>query len=510
MSSPSSAEVETVVAAQRHPRGLSTLFLVEMWERFSYYGNRSLLILYMTSASERGGLGLDIPLAAAIYGLFTAAVFLTALPGGWIADRLIGARRALVVGGVFIMAGNLALILPHQSAFFFGLLLIAIGTGLLKPNASAMVGHLYPEGGYRRDAGFTIFYVGINLGAVLGPLVCATLGEKLSWQWGFIPAGFGMLCGLIHYKLSARHLGTIGLPPAELTLTAPGNRRPLLVLVAAGILFAAVAASLMTGLVQIDVIALARYSAYGIAAVAAIAIIGMLVFGRLDRGERQRFYVIIILMVCSVLFWAGFEQAGSSLTLFANDHTDRHLGTDSPEGGFTIPVGWFLALNPLFVILCAPLVSHLWMRLGKTGRDPSLTVKFAVSLALLGAGFLVMMAASSTRLAGDTLVSPMWLVTTYLLFTLGEVCLSPIGLSAITKLSPRRFGGQMLGLWFLATSLGNLVAGLMAGQFTAESVGDMPNIFLAMALVALAMTVVLLVLAKPISRLVESPRPLPE
>ncbi len=488
---------------EKHPPGLSVLFFTEMWERFSYYGLRALLILYMTATKENGGLGLDVAMAAAIYGLFTAAVYLTALPGGWIADRLVGAQRALFIGAIIIVLGHISLALHFEWAFFLGLFLIAVGTGLLKPSASALVGQLYPVGGYRRDAGYTIFYVGINIGAFIGPLICAYLGEKLSWQWGFIPAAVGMVCGIIQYKLKSKCLGLAGLVPDGADPTQPFqlNRRLLrIVLFFVGIIGAIVIA-MCAGIISINAITLAKYAAFGIATIAVTAVVAFLILGNFTSVERNRFFVIVILMVVSVLFWAGFEQAGSSLTIFANEHTDRKLSWIN----FEVPAGWFLSLNPLFIILLAPVFSRIWMRLGSVGRDPSLAMKFAIAMGLLSAGFFVMMIGSTVLISGESKVSPLWLFTTYMLFTFGEICLSPIGLSAVATLSPKRFSSQMLGLWFLATSLGNLVAGLMAGQFDPSKTEAMPDAFMHMAVIALVVTVILIVFAKPISRLVGKP-----
>jgi POT family proton-dependent oligopeptide transporter len=493
--------------AFRHPAGLRTLFLTEMWERFSYYGNRSLLMLYMTDTAH-GGLGMDVPLAAAIYGLFTAAVYLTSLPGGWCADRLLGARQTLIIGAWVIVAGNVCLMLPERTWFLLGLGLIAIGSGLLKPTASAMVGQLYPDGGYRRDAGFTLFYLGINLGAALGPLICSALAAQGSWRWGFIPAGIGMLCGLIQFRYTASRLGIVGERPPVDAVSAQAqphtherSRRLLLGCVVVLLLIGAGAVTVATGALRLDVQAIAHASTTAIAVIAVAVIVGILVRGGLTVVERRRFLLVVVLMSCSVVFWAGFEQAGSSLTLFAEDHTDRRM----TSSGTQVPAGWFLSLNPVLILIVAPLASALWMRLGRLGRNPSLPLKFALALGLLAVGFLIMRAAAVERLASGQLVSPWWLIMTYCCFTLGELCLSPIGLSAITTLAPQRFASQMLGVWFLATALGNLVAGLLAGRVGGTHLAEMPSTFLVLALAAALIAVILAAAAAPLSRLASRP-----
>jgi POT family proton-dependent oligopeptide transporter len=489
--------------ALRHPPGLSTLFLTEMWERFSYYGNRSLLILYMTD-HVHGGLGLDVPVATAIYGLFSAAVYLTALPGGWLADRFLGAQRTLVLGGVVILAGNLLLVVPETAAFAIALALIAVGSGLLKPNASAIVGQLYPEGGFRRDAGFTLFYVGINVGAVLGPLICSSLAEHTSWHWGFLPAACGMLAGLLQFRLTAHRLGEAGRhpnpPPPAAHGPGAGRRRGRRWLLGGGLALALLG-TLAWVTLHGTLIALARVSASAISLLAVVVILGVLWAGRLDADERRRVLVIVLLMACSVLFWAGFEQAGSSLTLFAKDHTQTHLSSLDAD----IPVGWFQSINPLAILVLAPLGSALWMHLGRRGRNPALLRKVAASLALLAGGYLVMAGAALHCRTSGLLVSPGWLVATYLLFTLGEICISPIGLSAVATLAPRRFSSQMMGLWFLAAALGNLVAGLVASGMGGDALERMPTTFLVLALASLLIAGVLAAIAPAIARCLASP-----
>lgn len=440
-----------------HPRGLSTLFFTEMWERFSYYGMRALLVLFMVSSVENGGFGYEDSKANAIYGLYTGGVYLLALFGGWLADRYIGQRKAVWYGGIIIAAGHFSMALPSRMSFFFGLILIVVGTGLLKPNVSTIVGELYPEGGSRRDAGFSIFYTGINLGAFAGPLICGYLGENVDWHMGFAAAGVFMVFGLIQYKLTEGYLGNCGLPPQRVAGESSNSKLGL----AFG--FVALFIILFAGLHFADVINLATIQGIAKAFGLGIALIALFYFsyqfaaGGHNSEDKKRLVGIIILFLASATFWSGFEQAGSSLNLFAKYFTQRDML------GFTVPASWFQSINPIFIIILAPFFGALWIQLGKKNMDPSIPLKFAFGLIFLGLGFLVMVGAA--KLAIDSKVGAQWLILTYLLHTTGELCLSPVGLSTITKLAPKRIVGQMMGIWFLATSLGNLIAGLAAGRF---------------------------------------------
>jgi POT family proton-dependent oligopeptide transporter len=474
-----------------HPRGLATLFFTEMWERFSYYGMQALLVLFMTDQIASGGFGLSDQTATAIYGLYTAFVFVVALPGGWIADRLWGARRAIFVGGVVIMCGHFVLAIPGSAAFFGGLLLVVLGTGLLKPNVSAIVGELYAPDDPRRDAGFTIFYMGINLGAVLGPLVCGALAV-LDWRYGFAAAGIGMLLGLVQFRAMQRELGAAGLAPAVAPSPAFHRRSwgVIVAVVAAAfvLLFAGVA-----GLVEFDAVALARGTTV-VLAVGTLAYFGyVFVAGRLTAIERRRVLVILVLVLASAVFWAGFEQFGSSLNLFAERYTLREIA------GFEIPTTWFQSLNPLFLIVLAPFFSLLWVTLARRHLEPSAPAKFAFGLILLGLGFLVMMGAATLVARGQT-VLPTWLILTYLFHTMGELALSPVGLSAMTTLAPRRFAGQMMGMWFLCTALGSAVAGLIAGSFDTEALDTWPGRYAEIVLITVGCGLVLLALSRPLRR----------
>jgi POT family proton-dependent oligopeptide transporter len=475
-----------------HPRGLATLFFTEMWERFSYYGMRAILILYLTATVADGGLGMDVGRAGAIYGLYTAFVYLTALPGGWIADRLIGQRRAVLVGGIVIALGHFSLAIENMACFYLGLLLIVVGTGLLKPNVSTMVGELYPEGGARRDAGFSIFYMGINTGAFIGPLVVGWLGQRVDWHAGFAAAGVGMVLGLVQYVLGGRLLGGAGLQPDR----AKGGASPgrgLLLGVGGVVLVVAVALALRSfGVIRLTAEGLANATGVIISAIAILYFLFLFLSADLDRAEKGRVGVIAIFFLAAAAFWAGFEQAGSSFNLFAERLTDLDVF------GWEMPASWFQSVNSLFIIGGgAAFFAWLWVALAQRGREPSSPMKFASGLIFLGLGFLVMVAAAGFA-AGGVKVSPWWLVLTYFLHTVGELCLSPVGLSTVTKLAPHRKVGQMMGVWFMGSALGNLIAGQVAGLFEAM---PLPRLFGIMTAVSIGLGLLLAVLARPIRRL---------
>jgi proton-dependent oligopeptide transporter, POT family len=475
-----------------HPRGLATLFFTEMWERFSYYGMRALLVLFLVDAVARGGLGLDDKTATAIYGLYTAAVYIVALPGGWIADRLIGAQKAVLYGGILISLGSFGLWLsPNASMFYLGLIVIILGVGLLKPNISALVADLYPEGGGRRDAGFTIFYMGINIGAFIGPLITAWLAQVYGWRVGFMAAGIGMALGVVQFLVTRQHLGGAGARPHVAAGTdMRGAWRNLWI--GSAILGVLIALPFL-GIVKVSPIELQAQGIVVIIAMAALYFAYLLFFAGLDGVEQKRVLVLIVLFVACALFWSGFEQAGSSLNLFAERYTDRVVGA------FTVPAGWFQSLNAIFIVIFAPVFSAIWVNLARRNLDPSTPIKFALGLIGMALGFLMMFLAA--RVVADGLpAAAYWLVFTYLFHTFGELCLSPVGLSSVTKLVPHRFVGQSLGIWFLAASLGNLVAGKIAGEFDADNVSAMPGQYLDIFWFGMVAAVVLFLVSPVVKR----------
>lgn len=488
-----------------HPRGLATLFFTEMWERFSFYGIRPLLILFMAAAVTQDGFGFERDQASAIVGIYAAAVYLSSLPGGWVADRLLGLRRAILWGGVLISAGHISIGISAFAAgkapFFLGLVLIVLGTGLLKPNISAIVGDLYPEGGARRDAGFSIFYMGINVGALLGQFVAGFLGEKVGWHWGFGVAGVGMLAGLFVYLVTqGRTLGDIGLEPTKHPDPGVQARQQRNGWLAVGLGMGIVAAVFLlaaTGVITLDAQAIGRSMTYVIvgAAVAYFAYIFLL--GGLNSDEKKRVLVIAVLFLAAAVFWSAFEQAPTSLNLFAADFTNRMVGS------FEVPATWFQPVNSFFIVLLAPVFAALWVGLAKRGFDLSSPTKFAFGLAFAGVGFLLMIMAANKVVSGGagTLVSPWWLIGSYFFQTVGELCLSPVGLSSMTKLSPRKYVGQMMGIWFMASALGNLIAGLVGGNVDPEKLEQMPQLFTMTTASLFIAAVVLGLMIVPIRRM---------
>ncbi|HEX8160857.1 MAG TPA: peptide MFS transporter [Pyrinomonadaceae bacterium] len=483
-----------------HPRGLSTLFFTEMWERFSYYGMRAILMLYMTKALSDGGLAFDTKYAGLIFGTYASSVYWTPLVGGWLADKVFGTRRAVLIGGIIIACGHFSMVFHSMASFYGGLALIAVGTGLLKPNISAMVGQMYAEGDERRDAGFSIFYMGINLGALIAPIVCGFLAQKEwfrnllaswgfdpanSWHWGFGAAGIGMTLGLIQYVMGRDRLKGIGEKPVRKKdadidqLKAHDASRGLDVVTLVLALVGGVIGFYFSYDATVGPVSALFFTVVGL----AFGYIGG-ICRHLNRGEMGRVGVIFVLFVFSVIFWMSFEQAATSLTLFADQLTRTSVL------GFSFPSSWFQTVQPTFVILLAPVFAGIWLKFGR--RNPSSPTKFAVGLLFAGLAFALVAFASTLTGAGK--VSPWWLVGVYLLQTLGELCLSPVGLSTVTKLSPARMVGLMMGVWFLSISFGNFIAGKLGGEFVpdpgalAHLFGTVAGVTFAAALVLFALT----------------------
>ncbi|MDY7092527.1 MAG: peptide MFS transporter [Acidobacteriota bacterium] len=607
-----------------HPSGLATLFFTEMWERFSFYGMRAILTLFMTAPVSIGGLGWPADKAGPIYGLYAAMVYVTALPGGWIADKFIGQRNAVLLGGIVIAAGHVSLMFHGLGAFYFGLFLIVVGTGFLKPNISALVGGLYEQNDARRDAGFSIFYMGINVGAFASPLVCGWLAQHASfqnliagwgmdptssWHWGFGAAAVGMGLGVIQYVLGDTRGGVffrwlaVGLLCGFLLLmlfvsgtsdvTVEGELAqfsgPLMLfgaLVAGAVVLLhvcwllahvlankAIRQSLKWGalgsLVTLILVTISVYSGYTITesgsgelaprhdilfaglilsvllvlghaawvflrgqkiySIVGVAVAAGLFLAKLDRiedatvallvvrlvgyalpvfsyiyfarlftrpdwneTERKRIYAIPVFFLGAAVFWSAFEQAGTSLNLFADRFTLNVFL------GFPYPSSWFQSVNALLIVLLAPAFAWGWVKLAKAGREPASPMKFAVGLYLLGVGFAVLSFGAIVSGPDGARVGPMWLLSVYLLHTLGELCLSPVGLSTMTKLAPKRISGQMMGVWFLGAAIGNFIGGIVAGFF--ESL-PLPLLFGAIFGTTMLATIVMLLIVKPVRRL---------
>ncbi len=485
-----------------HPRGLSTLFFTELWERFSFYGMKAMLFLFVTAAVIEGpqsGLGMGEEQGGALAGLYNSFVYLLALPGGWLADRLIGQRRAVLYGAIIIACGHYSMALSIASVAFFylGLILIIIGTGLLKPNISTMVGELYrDESGARRDAGFSIFYMGINIGAFTAPIACGQLRQWLGWHWGFGLAGVGMTFGVIWYLLDGKSLGDAGLEPKSSPDEQVRARR---LAIGAGVAILALIATLAglhtSGIFVLTWTGVADAVGAATLVVVLIFLVHVAFFSGLEPQETKKVVMIGVLFVFTALFWSGFEQASTSLNAFARDFTDRMFF------GWEMPTEFLQSVNPLFIIALSPVFAALWIRLAAKNLNPTIPIKFSLGLLQLGLGFVVIMVAA--RVAGggavdpafggeQQLVMPTWLCMMYLLFTTGELCLSPVGLSTITKLAPERFVSQMMGIWFIASALGNLIAGRVGGL-----IEDLPHaeIFQIVAMIAGGAGLLLLVIS---------------
>ncbi len=480
-----------------HPPGLATLFFTEMWERFSYYGGRAMLILYMTAAvvSDNPGLGLTVVEAGALYGLYTAVVYMTNLPGGWIADKFIGARNAVFYGGVIIALGNLCLAAPFGlPSFYSGLGLIAIGTGLLKPNVSTMVGSLYGQGDARRDSAFSIFYMGINLGAFLAPLIAGYFGQNVNWRSGFLVVAIGMTLGLIQYKIGAKHLGDAGkleksADPEVHAKQKKSLQNGMLGLLAGVVILLAVH---FTGIMPLTVVSVSDLVGILLLIVPVVYFGFLFTKGGFDDAEKKRIVAIIIFYLAAALFWSAFEQAGSTLTLFADRNTNNSFL------GHSFPSTWWQSINALFIIGLSGVFAWLWLKLHSMKMEPSTPMKFVIGLLLVGVGFLILVPAAILIEKTGNRVGIHWLLMLYFIHTVGELFLSPVGLSAMTKLAPTRIVGQMMGIWFLGAATGNFIGGRVGGMF--ESF-PLKNIFLAIFIFSLVASLIMFLLVPWMKRL---------
>jgi len=431
-------------ARVRHPKGLPTLFFTEMWERFSYYGMRGFLILYMTTAVSAGGLGFSDKHAGSLYGTYTGSAWLAAIFGGVIADRLLGQYRSVLVGGIIIALGHFTLAFKVLPSFYLGLALIVIGTGLLKPNVSTLVGAMYEPGDTRRDAGFSIFYMGINLGAFLGPIIAGYLAQRVNWHAGFACAGVGMALGVVQYIAGRERLR----PAIERLAERPAP---------------------------------------------PVAGDGVVRTGGFTTAEWKRMAAVVIFFIFAGIFWGSYEQAGSTLNLFGDRYTRTNVL------GFNFPSSWYVSVQALWVIILAPIMAWVWTRLSRMKKEPSSPAKFALGLVFAGLAFMMLIpAARLAQSAANVRVSPLWLVGAYFIEELGELCISPVGLSIVTKIAPVRIVGLMMGVWFLSNALGNKLAGFAAGFFSSM---PLDRLFGIVAMISFASGVLLFALIRPIKSL---------
>ncbi len=448
----------------KHPPGLYLLFATEAWERFSYYGMRGILVLYLTTELVRGGLGYSKVDAVALYGTYTALVYLTPVVGGYLADRFLGQRLSITIGGITMAIGEFALFSTQSRAFLWiGLILLIVGNGFFKPNISTIVGKLYPEGDKRKDSAFTIFYMGINLGAFIAPFICGTLAESTmavkqgatilhyGFRYGFLAAGIGMVIGQVMFNLLGnKYLGDEGKYPVKNNVKKSSDaevkeedaRKPL------------------------------------------------------TKQEKRRTAVILILVAFNIFFWTGYEQAGSSLTLFTEESVNRTIF------GFQCPVSWFQSINPVFIIILAPIIAGIWIKLSKRAKgDLNIPTKMALGLIFLGCGFLFI-ALPALAIAGNSAakISMLWIVGIYFIHTVGELCLSPIGLSMVSTLAPKKIASFLMGCWFLSSFFANKLAGFIAGFI--ETYGPL-QLFLGLAVVSIAIGLILLSLNKKLATMME-------
>ncbi|HET9623024.1 MAG TPA: peptide MFS transporter [Kofleriaceae bacterium] len=485
-----------------HPLGLATLFFTEMWERFSYYGIRALLILYMTAKVSAGGREMTVPAAGAVMAVYLSSVYLLSLPGGWIADRFLGQRKATLIGGIGIAAGNAVLALPIDSFFFPGLVMIALGTGMLKPNISTIVGQLYHPNDARRDGGYTIYYMGINIGALVAPLACGYFAQSESfqgflrghgidpgwcWHFGFATASVGMILGVVQYVVTTRWLGDAGAQP---TIPADPRRAARDRYVLAGIVAALVLVGVLFATAGAGADTIVNIFGVGLIILSIALFIGLFQ-GAHNAGERRRMVAILVLFIGAIAFFGIFEQASTTLSLFAEKYTTRELL------GIAIPASYYQSVNSIFIITLAPVFAWLWLFLARHKKEPMSVMKFAIGMALIAVSFIVMLPTLSAVKAGQT-SSGIFLIMLYFFSTCSELCISPVGLSSMSKLAPKRLAGMVMGVWFLGAANGNYLAG-RAAEFTVSKGYEF--LFYALIISALAVAAGLFLVAPVIRRM---------
>ena len=488
-----------------HPRPLRPLFFTEMWERFSYYSIRPLLVLFMVATVGSGGFGFDEVTASAIYGIFAGSLYLAAVPGGWLADNWLGQERALWWGSIIIALGHLSIALSAMfgmTLFFVGLICIVLGSGLFKTCISVMVGALYEKGDSRRDGGFTLFYMGINIGALLAALIVGVFKEQGLWHVGFGVGGLGMLVSLLVYRFSAQktlqRFAQVKGITADWEVANDRYKNVGIWVIGLLIALSITVVLVASGILPFNPQMVAQYMTYIIAGVVLLYFAVMFISPKLGKTDKLRLLICFILIIGSTLFWSSFEQQPTSFNLFADRYTDLEVM------GFNIPSIWFQSLNPLFILILAPIISIIWVKLGNKGLEPSSMAKFALGMLLAAAGFGLMIMASKSILTSEGgLASPLWLVGSLLLLTLGELALSPVGLSSMTKLAPKGMQGQMMGLFFASIAMGNLVAAFFGGYVSADKIESLPTLFTTMTIFLVVTAVILLLLAKPINNMLK-------
>ena len=455
-----------------HPIGLYILFFTEMWERFSYYGMRAILVLYLVSASSAGnaGLGWSDAEALALYGWYTMLVYVASIPGGIIADKIFGQKKTVLIGGIILVGGHGILAVEEMWAFYTGLALIIVGVGMLKPNISTMVGGLYKEGDIRRDKGFTIFYIGINVGALLSSLIVGYVGEEIGWHYGFGLAGIAMALGLIVYWWGQKYLTNVGNLLSKVEQDKGASFGDLF-----GDLFKSPLQLIISSILMVFSIywLIAESIPYGLLFIFLTLVTAMMlmVYKDLDtQVMKDRYVVMLLSFILTIVFWGAFEQAGGLMNIYALEKTDRILPFSLPLIGNEVPATWFQSLNALFIIIFGVIVANFWARRKLKSKEASSLFKMATGVIIMGLGFIFMAFAAKEYQPGVNESAMYWLVLAYLLHTIGELCSSPVALSFITKLAPIKYASLMMGVYFAATGLGNKVAGIIGEVSQSEPI----------------------------------------
>ncbi|RQD69002.1 MFS transporter [Campylobacter hepaticus] len=487
-----------------HPKPLFSLSMIEVWERFSFYGIRPLLVLFMSAAINLGGLGMERESAAAIVGIFAGCLYLAALPGGWIADNYLGQKKAIFLGSIIIALGHLSIALSifDSLMFFIGLGFIVVGTGLFKTCASVMVGMLYKNNDTRRDSGFTIFYMGINLGAFIAPLICGLLQKEYGWHIGFGAGGLGMLLAVIIFYFKTipdlkEFNQEIGLA-YDWEKPVKENKHMGLIVITCLAIFATIIALSYFGLIDLSPVSLSKKMIFVILTCTGIYFLYLFFFNSLSNKEKKNLIVFVVLFLAAAFFWSFFEQQPTSFNLFAQDFTDKVIF------GWEIPTPWFQSLNSIFVIIFAPIMSAIWIFLDKRGLKLSSITKFTLGILMAGVCFMIMMFAAKNVLTSNASVSMLWIIASMWFLSLGELCLSPVGLSIMTQIAPNLIKNQVMGLWFVAGALGNVVAGLIGGHVDDKNISSLPDLFGQCMWLLFIMTLILFLIRKPIYKIIEN------
>jgi proton-dependent oligopeptide transporter, POT family len=489
-----------------HPKPLKGLFYVELWERFSYYGILPLLILYMAAITTSGGMGLDRPTSSAILGIFSGSLYLITIFGGWIADRCLGQARSIWYGSVIIALGHLSIALDAILGHFFfyiGLVFIVLGSGLFKTCISTIVGTLYSQKDSRRDAGFSIFYMGINIGGLISPLVTGLLAENYGWHIGFGAGGIGMLFALLIFRFVSipqlKYFNALRESENNWNRAVNYNPNASKYIYIFLICLTTIITLITFKIIPFNPVIVLSYLAIMTFSILILYFVYLIFIAKTTSQEKKQLVVCFILIVAAAIFWSASDQTYTSITLFTEDFTNRSVL------GFMIPTAWFQAINPIFIIIFSPILAFIWVKLGRKNQDLSYISKFGLALFLGSISFIILYFASHQLVqANGMAISPLWIIAFYLFLTIGELCFSPIGLSCMTVLAPQKIQGQIMGLWFISSALGGMIAGLVGGEVSAENINELPSMFKQCAVILIVSAAILFILNKPISKLIHS------